>query len=186
MFLIGNSSETLESELEKLENAMAQTSNNSPSLQFKGVWQSVKAICALLGCVETLKVTEALDYLSAACLQFSPHSDLDGYRSVLKTEIQREEGDYSIVSMCRKPDFKEAKEKVLSGADLLRDAIQDLIESYCGAFRVAFLLRPKSEIPTSFRSIQEFNKELDVHISALHRLSFDWQHLDYQVCNNFL
>jgi len=160
---------------------MSQPSGNTTSFQFKGVWQSVKAICALLGCVETLKITEALDSLSSACRQFSPTVDLDGYKSVLKPEIQREEGDYSIVSMARKADFSQPKENVLNGAERLRDAIQSLIESYGGAFRVAFLLRPKSESPTSIRSIQEFNEELCIHVSALHRLSFNWQHMDYQV-----
>jgi phosphatidylinositol-4-phosphate 3-kinase len=174
--------ENLEKELEKLENAISQSTGSSKYLQFKGVWQSVKLICALLGCVETLKITEALDFLSSACQEFSPSVDLDGYKSVLMPEIERDEGDYSIVSMCRKTDFSQSKEKVLTGVDRLRDAIQSLIESYCGAFRVAFLLKPKSESPTSCHSILDFNDEFCIHISALHRLAINWHHMDYLVC----
>lgn len=52
----------------------AVEASNRPGagLHFKGVWQAVKAVCALLGNVETLQLTEALEYLSSACLQFSP------------------------------------------------------------------------------------------------------------------
>ncbi|CAB3363263.1 Hypothetical predicted protein [Cloeon dipterum] len=173
--------ETLENEIEKLENALDTSNANKPSLQFKGVWQSVKAICALLGCVETLKLTEALENLSSACLLYSPSVDLDDYKSILKPQIEREEGDYSIVSMRMKVDYSQAREKVLQSTERLKDAVQSLIESYCGAFRVAFLLRPRSEAYTSVRSITELTDEFCVHIGALHRLSINWQHMDYQV-----
>jgi phosphatidylinositol-4-phosphate 3-kinase len=67
--------ETIEKEMDRLllaTQAVDATSRSGSGLHFKGVWQAVKAICALLGNVETLQITDALDYLSSACLQFSP------------------------------------------------------------------------------------------------------------------
>jgi hypothetical protein len=52
--------------------AVDTTNSTGVSQHFKGVWQSVKAVCALLGNLETLHITNALDALGSACLQFAP------------------------------------------------------------------------------------------------------------------
>ena len=41
-----------------------------PQLQSKGVVQAVKAVCALMGNVETQDITEAVEGFKSVCLQF--------------------------------------------------------------------------------------------------------------------
>jgi predicted neutral ceramidase superfamily lipid hydrolase len=43
-----------------------------PPLQAKGVVQAVKAVCALMGNVETQEITEAVESFKSVCLQFIP------------------------------------------------------------------------------------------------------------------
>lgn len=71
--------ETLEKEVEKLEQAALQIEKNTspsfmPQLQPSGVVQSVKLVVKLLGTVETLDISEALDGLKDCCQKFLPQS----------------------------------------------------------------------------------------------------------------
>jgi phosphatidylinositol-4-phosphate 3-kinase len=43
-----------------------------PQLQARGVVQAVKAICALMGNVETQDITESVESFESVCLQFIP------------------------------------------------------------------------------------------------------------------
>jgi phosphatidylinositol-4-phosphate 3-kinase len=43
-----------------------------PQLQAKGVVQAVKAVCALMGNVETQDITVAVESFKSVCLQFIP------------------------------------------------------------------------------------------------------------------
>lgn len=70
-------SETLEREMERVEKAAIELSDRDggdaacmPALQPQGVQQAIKAVCALLGNVETLNITQALDGFNRACSQF--------------------------------------------------------------------------------------------------------------------
>lgn len=58
--------ETLEREMDRLQNASDHIVGSN-SLQTKGVVQAVKAVCALLGNVETSEVTEAVEGLIQHC-----------------------------------------------------------------------------------------------------------------------
>lgn len=68
--------ETLEREMDRVEQAASQLgalggdSSCMPTLQPRGVMQAVKAVCALLGNVETLDISHALDMFNRACSQF--------------------------------------------------------------------------------------------------------------------
>lgn len=55
--------ETLEMEIDKLEGSVT----DSPALHPSGVVQAVKAICALLGCIDTLELFNAINNLKEAC-----------------------------------------------------------------------------------------------------------------------
>jgi phosphatidylinositol-4-phosphate 3-kinase len=72
---------------------------------------------------------------------------LGDYKSVTRPEIIQEDGTFSIVTINRQVDLSSCRESVQLGVDRLRDAVQSLMEAYCQAFRVAFQLEPRSEIP---------------------------------------
>jgi phosphatidylinositol-4-phosphate 3-kinase len=59
-------------------------------------------------------------------------------------EIVSEDGDYSVVHL-RRP----LGDIVATNCDMIRDAVQGLIETYCHAFRVDFQLNSRAELPTS-------------------------------------
>lgn len=59
--------ETLEMEIDKLETSAADNLNLHPS----GVVQGVKAICALLGCIDTLELFLAINNMKEACQNHS-------------------------------------------------------------------------------------------------------------------
>lgn len=63
--------------MEKVQTAASQMCGQHvpglmPQLQAKGVVQAVKAICALMGNVETQDITESVESFESVCLQFIP------------------------------------------------------------------------------------------------------------------
>ena len=69
--------ETLEREMERVQTAASQMCSHHvpglmPQLQAKGVVQAVKAVCTLMGNVETQDITEAVEGFMSVCLQFIP------------------------------------------------------------------------------------------------------------------
>lgn len=135
--------------MERIETTAAQlaTSNHGssllPQLQPRGVSQAVKAVCALMGNVETYEITEAVDNFVTACCKFLPQMHTTSIECK-KPEILHEDGDYSVVTLRTKfPDV------ISSHCNKIRDAVQDLVETYCHAFRVDFQLSSRGEYPTS-------------------------------------
>lgn len=59
-------------------------------------------------------------------------------------EIVTEDGNYAVVRV-RQP----LADAIATNCDLIRDAVQGLIETYCHAFRVDFQLSSKAELPIS-------------------------------------
>jgi hypothetical protein len=69
--------ETLEREMERVQTAASQMCGHHipglmPQLQARGVVQAVKAVCALMGNVETQDITESVEGFESICLQFIP------------------------------------------------------------------------------------------------------------------
>lgn len=135
--------------MERVETAAIQlaTTNHGtsllPQLQPRSVVQAVKAICALMGNIETYEITEAVDNFVNACCQFLPQVHTT-HIECKKPEVLHEDGDYSVVTLRTKfPDV------IASHCHKIRDAIQDLVETYCHAFRVDFQLNTRGEFPTS-------------------------------------
>lgn len=135
--------------MERIETAaiqLATTNHGSsllPQLQPRGVVQAIKAVCALMGNIETFEITEAVDNFVNACCQFLPQVHTTNIECK-KPEILHEDGDYSVVTLRTKfPDI------IASHCRKIRNAIQDLVETYCHAFKVDFELNSKGEIPTS-------------------------------------
>ncbi|XP_033209286.1 phosphatidylinositol 4-phosphate 3-kinase C2 domain-containing subunit beta isoform X2 [Belonocnema kinseyi] len=174
--------ETVEKELERVENAAVQlaTTNQGssllPHLQPRGVVQTVKAVCALMGSIETYEITEAVDNFVNACCQFLPQVHTTNIIECKNPEILHEDGDYSVVTLRTKfPDL------ISSHCHKIRDAIQDLVETYCHAFSVDFQLNSRGEFPTNTLISSEVLDTVLVRVGALHRLPVTWNHDDYIV-----
>ncbi|XP_015112954.1 phosphatidylinositol 4-phosphate 3-kinase C2 domain-containing subunit beta [Diachasma alloeum] len=173
--------ETVEKEMERVETAALQlaTTNHSssllPQLQPRGVIQAVKAVCALMGNIETCEITEAVDNFTNACCQFLPQVHT-AHIECKRPEVLHEDGDYSVVTLRTK--FPEV---LASHCHKIRDAVQDLVESYCHAFRVDFQLSTRGEFPTNTLVSSEVLDTVLVRVGALHRLPGTWRHDDYIV-----
>ncbi|XP_054004897.1 phosphatidylinositol 4-phosphate 3-kinase C2 domain-containing subunit beta isoform X1 [Hylaeus anthracinus] len=173
--------ETVENEMERVETAaiqLATTDHSSsllPQLQPRGVVQAVKAVCALMGNIETFEITEAVDNFVNACCKFLPQVHTTNIECK-KPEILHEDGDYSVVTLRTKfPDV------ITSHCRKIRDAIQDLVETYCRAFKVDFELKSKGEFPSNTLISSEELDTVLVRVGALHRLPGSWKHDDYIV-----
>ncbi|XP_046487205.1 phosphatidylinositol 4-phosphate 3-kinase C2 domain-containing subunit beta isoform X2 [Neodiprion pinetum] len=171
--------ETVEKEMERVETTALQmaTTNHTSSLfpQFKprGVVQAIKAVCALMGNVETVEITEAVDNFVHAFCQFLPSAQTAN-NECKKPDALHEEGDYSPVAI--KTKFPEV---IATNCHKIRDAIQDLVETYCHAFRVDFQLNTRGEYPTNTLVSSEVIDTVLVRVGALHRLPATWKHDDY-------
>ncbi|KAF5287684.1 hypothetical protein FQA39_LY15784 [Lamprigera yunnana] len=148
--------ETLEKEMEKLEQAAIQIDkstnpNSIPLLQPSGVIQSIKLVVKLLGTVETVDITEALESLTECCQRFIPQSNQ--VKSI-----------YSSISII---------------CDKVRVAVQGLLEIYCQAFNVNFKLNNQSNERTSIVSSTEVMESVLIRICAVHRPLPDWKHDDF-------
>jgi phosphatidylinositol-4-phosphate 3-kinase len=118
--------ETLEQEIDRLESS-ADTVSPHVVLSCSGVVQGVKAICALLGSIDTLEVAHAVEKLRGVCANGE-------YRSWETPDIVSEEGDYAEVKL--RP--KTVNEHVRLHCNLVRNAVRNLLEIYAQAFRVNF------------------------------------------------
>ncbi|KAI9556899.1 hypothetical protein GHT06_016693 [Daphnia sinensis] len=151
--------DTIHGEIDRLLTNFSQT-------QPKALLQSVKALCSLLGCIETIDLTMALDNIVFTC----NNSNTKGSN---RAEIVGEDGPYSMV--------------VLPGQNRLRTncvelivAIRKLMSAYTYAFRVNFALPPAP----GFVKIYESSGVLDCvgfRVGALHRLESTWNFDTYEV-----
>lgn len=94
-----------------------------------GVVQGVKAICALLGSIDTLELADCVDQLKKICGEKASNSS--------NPEIVNDCGDYAEV--CLRP--RSILEQIKLKCNKLRDAVQELIELYSNVFRVGFSVK---------------------------------------------
>ncbi|KAK9759167.1 Phosphoinositide 3-kinase family, accessory domain (PIK domain) [Popillia japonica] len=154
--------ETLEKEMMKLEKAAEQidkidSPTSLPSLQPSGVIQSVKLVVNLMGNLETIDITEALEALKDSCNQFLPNAIGEVWNDKAVSDI--------IKSNCAK----------------IRSSIQGLIEMYCNAFRVDFEWIKRDDFCDSKTAITDIQDSILVRVSAVHRPSPDWKFDDFIV-----
>ena len=167
--------------MERIETTALELATNNhsssllPQLQPRGVVQAVKAVCALMGRVETFEISEAVDNFVNACCKFLPQIHTTNIECK-RPEILHEDGDYSVVTLRTK--FPEV---ISSYCHKIRDAIQDLVETYCHAFRVDFQLNSRAENPTSTLISSQVLDTVLVRVGALHRFPTSWKHDDYIV-----
>ncbi|KRT80159.1 C2 domain containing protein [Oryctes borbonicus] len=154
--------ETLEKEMMKLEKAAEQidkidSPTSLPCLQPSGVIQSVKLVVNLMGNLETIDITEALEALKDSCNQFLPNAIGEVWNDKAVSDI--------IKNNCTK----------------IRTSIQGLIEMYCNAFRVDFEWIKRDDSCDSRTAITDIQDSMLVRISAVHRPSPDWKFDDFIV-----
>lgn len=165
-------SETLEDEIVKLE---LSASDSSPHtiLSCSGVTQAVKLICALLGSLDTLSLTDVVENLKSVCASGQTIYTYGDY-SGSKLNILSETGDYAEVSL--KP--KTTAEQINRRCNDIRNSIQNLLETYCNAFRVDFCVNTLEYAPNLI-SISKVSEPVMIHLMCLHRPPPNWRHDDY-------
>uniref|UniRef100_A0A1B0A2K1 phosphatidylinositol 3-kinase n=1 Tax=Glossina pallidipes TaxID=7398 RepID=A0A1B0A2K1_GLOPL len=163
--------ETLETEIDKLESA-AGDYNSRSMLSCSGVVQGVKAICALLGSIDTLEI--------AACVGELKHLCEGGQRKYSSSsnnpEILSDCGDYAEVNL--RP--RSMLEKIRLKCNQLRDAVQELIELYSNVFRVDFSVKTVDYSSTPLH-ISCVLKPVVVSINCLHRPPPLWKYDNYSL-----
>lgn len=172
--------ETLETEIDRLESASTDT-NSHKVVSCSGVVQGVKAICALLGNIDTMDISDSIAELSRLCVSASAgastvygYKDSGGAYAGHKIDIVSEKGDYAEVTL-RPRTFPE---QIKYRCHQVRSAIQQLVEIYSNAFRVDFsVLTP--DYATTPIPIYEVNESVMVHVMCVHRPPINWRHEYY-------
>jgi len=128
--------ETLEMEIDKLESAVdGAPTGRSSVVSCSGVVQAVKAICALLGSIDTLEIARCIAELKRTCEEAqSKYAPLAGANN---PEIISDYGEYAQVTLRPRSMLEQIKLK----CNRLRDAVQELVELYVNVFRVAFSVK---------------------------------------------
>lgn len=124
--------ETLETEIDKLESA-ADGAPSRSVLSCSGVVQAVKAICALLGSIDTLDIARCVADLRRICEE----AQTKYLAGASNPEIVSDYGDYAQVTLRPRSLLEQIKVK----CNALRDAVQELVELYANVFRVAFSVK---------------------------------------------
>lgn len=166
--------ETLEDEIAKLELAVADAGRHTV-ISCSGVVQAVKMVCSLLGSIDTMDITRSIAKLKSVCASSQP---IYSYREAAgsKMDILSESGDYAEVSL--RP--KTTAEQVSHCCDGIRDAVQELLETYTHAFRVDFFVNTPDYGNPSI-AISSLSQPAMVHLMCLHRPSNEWVHEDYML-----
>lgn len=132
----------------------------------KSLLQSVKALCSLLGSIETTDLSTALENLMHVCSNNKPEG-----RGFNRAEIVAEDGPYSVVVL--------PGNKLRTACTELVTAIRKLIAAYTCAFRVNFSL-PVAVRPKSYESSSVLDC-ISLRVCALHRLDPAWSFDTYEV-----
>lgn len=120
----------------------SSSSSHSHSIQPIRVQQAIKAVCALMGHVETVDITDALNSFTQICTTISSKTTIDDFRA----NVTSDDGDYSIVQIGSSA-LRNLKDNFLLQCDRIREALRGLIESYCHAFNVDFALTISNQPP---------------------------------------
>lgn len=123
--------ETLEMEIDKLE-ATACSIPSYSSINASGVIQACRAICSLLGCIDTFELFNAINRLRGTCDE--QQANLSKSTAI---DILSEKGNYSRVSI--RP--RNISEEIKCHNDDIRDAILNLLEIYTQAFQVNYSIK---------------------------------------------
>ncbi|KNC29902.1 hypothetical protein FF38_01684 [Lucilia cuprina] len=163
--------ETLETEIDKLESA-ANDNNSRTVISCSGVVQGVKAICALLGSIDTLELADCVAKLKQVCEDNQPKYS----SSSTNPEIITDCGDYAEV--CLRP--RSIVEQIKIKCNNLRDAVQELIELYSNVFKVGFSVKTLDYSITPIH-VSFVSKPIVVSVNCLHRPPPLWRYDNYSL-----
>jgi len=145
--------------------------------------QAVKAVCALLGGVETLDLSEVCDQLITECLKFDQAKGNEDPSGRLRPEIVAEVGEkYAMVKIGKCSDYQTHSVEIESIVEKIKDRVQAMIFTYARTFRVDFELeQPGERIAASRLSAESGEETLLVRVNCVHRLDPSWNHTDYRL-----
>uniref|UniRef100_A0AAG5DMA9 Phosphatidylinositol-4-phosphate 3-kinase n=1 Tax=Anopheles atroparvus TaxID=41427 RepID=A0AAG5DMA9_ANOAO len=175
--------ETLEAEIEKLQSSADDGPSGRSILSCSGVIQAVKAICNLLGPLDTLEIAKSIDELRACCdhgqtvysYGDTGHGEGQAYSNG-SLAIVSESGDYAEVKL--RP--RTIPEQIRYRCNEVRNAIQSLLEIYAQAFRVNFTVNVP-EYNANPVPICNISQSVMVNVSCLHRPPAHWRHDEYNL-----
>ncbi|ETN62687.1 phopsphatidylinositol 3-kinase [Anopheles darlingi] len=171
--------ETLEAEIEKLLSSAEDGPSGRTILSCSGVIQAVKAICNLLGPLDTLDIAKAIEDLRTCCdhgqTVYSYGEDKQTYSNG-SLAIVSESGDYAEVKL--RP--RTIAEQIRYRCNEVRNSIQSLLEIYTQAFRVNFCVNVP-EYSANPISICNISQSVMVNVSCLHRPPVNWTHDEYNL-----
>ncbi|CAK1551645.1 unnamed protein product [Leptosia nina] len=158
--------ETLEGELSRAIGVVGAEGCCSPN----GVFQAVKAICALAGNLETLHVTHTLNAFAQACT-----AQVTG---AVRPEIQSDNGPYCSVSV----RAANVRETLVQQCVRVRDAVRGLLALYTRTSLLDFRL-PDSPIlshdPAKAVPSHTITETMLFCIEAVHCLPLCWNHDEF-------
>lgn len=170
--------ETLEDEIAKFESSVMDARPHTV-LSCSSVVQAVKMICALLGSIDTLEITNAIDELKMVCANgqtIYSYRESGGGIGGNMLDVVSENGDYAEVKLRPKTTYEQIKYR----CNHIREAVQSFIETYTQAFRVDFCVN-NADYQTTPIPISNVSDMMMVHIMCLHRISPNWKHDDYML-----
>ncbi|XP_045492000.1 phosphatidylinositol 4-phosphate 3-kinase C2 domain-containing subunit alpha [Colias croceus] len=158
--------ETLEGELSRAIGVVGAEGCCSPN----GVFQAVKAICALAGGVETLHVTHTLNAFAQACT-----AQVTG---AVRPEIQSDNGPYCSVSV----RAANVRETLAQQCARVRDAVRGLLALYTRTHLLDFRLRDSPILlpdPAKAVPAHTITETVLFCIEAVHNLPMCWNHDEF-------
>ncbi|CAG0893611.1 unnamed protein product [Cyprideis torosa] len=151
------------------------TSSESSSKYFKQLVQSVKAIVALVGGVETLGITHALEVLGSTCnARFTPGSPSRSSGAV----VMEDQGDYCIVQLNRS---RSVSSTPASAVRQVTDQIRSLLEMYARSHRVDFTIEGAEQEDNILKDLADMTDALLVSVCSIHSLVPTWKYARYFV-----
>jgi phosphatidylinositol-4-phosphate 3-kinase len=166
--------ETLEMEIEKVQAQSTNAPNTHISFNSSGVIQACRAICSLLGCIDTFELYHAVNGLKDTC-DMQTSSSLQ-HKNLRQVDILSEKGNYAKVSLRPRSISEELKYR----CDEIRDAVQHLLEVYTQAFQVNYTVnRPQWNI--SFINTSSVSQTVMLNLMAIHRPMYTWKYDEYMM-----
>ena len=109
-----------------------------PQLRPQKILQSVKAICALLGRVETIEIRDCCDKFNIQCLEFDKAKGNEEPSGKLRQDILAELGEHYATFTVKNDSNKDHSAGIKATILRIRGAVQSLVEMYTKTFRVNF------------------------------------------------
>ncbi|XP_023349681.1 phosphatidylinositol 4-phosphate 3-kinase C2 domain-containing subunit beta [Eurytemora carolleeae] len=182
--------EFLQKEAERITNTARTLVNCTEknviqSLNPRGMLQAVKAVCAKLGSVETIDLSEALEKFKQACVKYDCMKGNEDPAGKLRPEIVEVVGErYAMVTFKKvaSEGFMQNAEDIKHCLKAITEKVYSLIRTYSRTFRVDFSLEEIDTLfPGELKDSSSVKETLLARIGCVHRLNPSWEFLDYRL-----